>query len=173
MVLTKDRSCLMFLIVIAVAFPLFAHGYCFWKGGFTLIALKIHLFMLPITVLFFLAAYSIHRSLKHKLVITESGLLVEDFSPVEFPWCKIRKVSTKLQSLPRGGSCLWLVLHTSCDDEYVNPKILKLNKILGIDGVPVCNLATYSGCVDSFLGAISQRARNAIQVGQREPPLPI
>lgn len=152
---------MIFLIAIAVTLPIFAHGYCFWKAGFTLVALKIHLFMLPITALFFIAAYSIHRSLKHKLVITESGLLVEDFSKVEFPWGKIRKVSTKLQSLPRGDSCVWLVLHTCCDDEYVNPKILKLNKLLGIEGVPVCNLATYSGGVESFVEAISQRARNA------------
>ena len=160
MVLTKDKSELRFLCAVLIALPFWAHGYCFWRGGFTTAALNVHLYILPFTILFILFAYAIHRSLTNRLIISDSGLLVEDFSPIEFPWNKIRRVSTKSQLLPRGGACLWLVLHTSCDEVYMNPKIRKINQWIGMDGIPVCNLGNYSGNLESFIEAIKQRVQS-------------
>jgi hypothetical protein len=161
MVLTKDTGGLKFLITICVVLPVFVHGYCFWKGGFTTAGLQVHLYILPFSVLFFLFALSIHRSLKNRLAITDSGLLAEDFSKTEFPWKSIRRVSTKSQLLPRGGACLWLVLHTCRDSDYASSKVRKLNRVLGVDGIPVCNLSTYAGDKERFLALVEQRASNA------------
>lgn len=161
MIVTKDKSGLLFLVAVLVALPIYAHVYVIWKGGFTLIALKLHLYILPFSVSFIVLAYSVYRSLKNRLVISESGILVEDFSPIEFPWGLIRRASIKSQLLPIGGACCWLVLHTSSDEEYVNRKIRRLNKLIGVDGVPVCNLATYSCNVKNILSTINYRAENA------------
>ncbi|MEC9387096.1 MAG: hypothetical protein VX393_12110 [Pseudomonadota bacterium] len=161
MVLTKEKGGLKFLIIIFAVLPIFAHGYCAWKGGFTAAALQVHLYILPLSVLSFLFAFSIHRSLKNRLVVTDSGLLAEDFSKVEFPWKSIRRVSTKSQILPRGGACLWLVLHTCRDSDYASSKVRKLNRLIGVDGVPVCNLSTYAGDIERFLALVEQRAAHA------------
>ncbi len=161
MVLTKEKGGLKFLVIICVVLPVYAHGYCAWKGGFTAEALQVHLYILPFSILLFLLGLSIHRSLKNRLVVTDSGLLAEDFSKVEFPWKSIRGVSTKSQLLPRGGACLWLVLQTCRDSDYANRKVRKLNRLLGVDGIPVCNLSTYAGDIEHFLALVEQRASNA------------
>ncbi|WP_444919132.1 hypothetical protein [Microbulbifer sp. JMSA003] len=161
MVLTKDKNSLGILIAILVILPVYVHGYCIWKGGFTNLALKVHLYILPFSIVFLLLSYGIFRSLKNKLVVSDSGLLVEDFSRIEFPWRVIRGASTKSQLLPRGGAVLWLVLHTTCDDNYSSLKIRRLNRMIGFDGIPVCNLLAYSGCAEKLLGIIKKRCRNA------------
>jgi hypothetical protein len=161
MVLTKEKGGLKLLIIICVVLPVYAHSYCAWRAGFTAAALQIHLYILPFSALFLLFAFSIHRSLDNRLVITDSGFLVEDFSKVEFPWESIRRVSTKSQILPRGGACLWLVLHTCRDSDYSGRKVRKLNRLIGVDGIPVCNLATYAGDIERFLALVEQRAANA------------
>lgn len=96
MVLTKDKNSLGILITTLV--------------------------ILPFSIIFLLLSYGVFRSLKNKMVVSDSDLLVEDFSRMEFPWRVIRGVSTKSQSLPRGGEILWLVLHTTCGDDYSSPK---------------------------------------------------
>ena len=161
MVLTKEKGGLKLLMTICVVLPIYAHAYSAWKGGFTEAGFQVHLYILPFSILFFLFALSIHRSLRNRLAATYSGLLVEDFSKVEFPWDVIERVSTRPQPLPRGGACLWLVLKTECDSKYTNRKVRKLNRLIGIDGIPVCNLSTYSGDVEKFLEIIEQRAASA------------
>lgn len=161
MVVVKDKSGLRFLIAVLVVLPIHIHSYIGWKGGMSLLALKLHLYALPVSAMFILFSWNIYRTLKNRLVVTESGLLVEDFSPIEFPWEVIRRASTKSQPLPRGGACLWLVLHTSCDGDYMNRRIRKLSRLIAIDGIPVCNLATYSGGVEKIVKAINLRAENA------------
>lgn len=161
MTLTKSKGGLIFLIAVFLIIPVFAHSYCGLKAGVTMTALKLHLYLSPFTILFFLFSYAIYKSLNNRLVTSDSGLLVEDFSKIEFPWKEIKRVSTKIQILPRGGTSLLLVLKTNCDGEYASSKIRKLNRLIGIDGIPVCNLANYSGDVDGFLEVIKQRAGNA------------
>lgn len=160
-IVDKDKSGLSFLIAVMVILPIYIHSYVVWKAGLSSVAFNLHLYIFPFSVLFFLLAYNIFRSLKKRVIISESGILVEDFSPVEFPWKIVNRASIKSQLLPRGGACHWLVLHTNCDAEYANRKVLKPNKIVGINGVPVCNLASYKGNAENVIAAINARAENA------------
>jgi hypothetical protein len=161
MVIVKDKSGLSFLIAILVMLSIFIHGYISWEGGVSIVALKLHIYALPVSAIFILLAYNIYRTLKNRLVLTESGLLVEDFSPNEFPWEVIRRASTKSQLTPRVGTCLWLVLHTNCDGDYMDRKVRNLNRVIGINGIPVCNLANYAGSAGKIVEAINLRAKNA------------
>ena len=157
MILTKDKGGLKFLVMIFMLIPISVHGYCAWKGGFGVETLKIHLYLSPISLLFILFSWSICRSLKNRIIASETGLIIEDFSKEEFPWRIIRNMSTKSQLLPKGGSCLWLILKTECDEKYHNSKIKRMNRLIGIDGIPVCNLAIYSKDIQRLLEYIQKR----------------
>lgn len=132
--------------------------YIGFSGGLSAVALKIHFYALPVSALFLLFAYGLIRSINRRIVISETGLLVEESSSFEFPWSTLRRATTKSQLLPRGGACLWSVLDTRNDAAYANNTVRKLNKLIGIDGTPVCNLANYEGDADDIVSIINSRA---------------
>lgn len=158
MVVKREKSQLLFLLIVVLFIPAFIHMYIGFSGGLSAVALKLHFYASPVSALFLLFAYGLFRSINKKLVISETGLLVEEFSSVEFPWSILRRATTKSQLLPRGGGCLWLVLHTRNDAAYANNTVRKLNKLIGIDGIPVCNLANYEGHADDIVSIINSRA---------------
>ncbi|WP_041324875.1 hypothetical protein [Saccharophagus degradans] len=158
MVIKKSRSQILYLCAVLLIIPAFLHGYIAFKGGVAEVALKLHVYLLSVSAIFFVLAYGLFRSINKKLVISDTGLLVEEFSSVEFPWSTLRKATTKSQLLPRGGACLWLVLHTKNDADYTNRTVLKLTRLIGVNGVPVCNLANYQGDAGKIVSIINSRA---------------
>ncbi|WGO99136.1 hypothetical protein QFX18_03555 [Saccharophagus degradans] len=158
MVIKREKSQLLFLLIVVLFIPAFIHMYIGFSGGLSAVALKIHFYALPVSALFLLFAYGLIRSINRRIVISETGLLVEEFSSFEFPWSTLRRATTKSQLLPRGGACLWLVLDTRNDAAFANITVSKLNKLIGINGIPVCNLANYEGDADDIVSIINSRA---------------
>lgn len=158
MVVTKEKGWLVILMAMFLALALWAHGYIFWKGGISAEALKIHAYTAPVSALFTLFAFGIYRSLKRRLVISEAGLLVEDFSQIEFPWQVIHSASIQSQFMSRIGTIHWLVLYTKKDGAYASRIARHLNKLVDLNGIPVCNLAIYKGDPEAIVREINRRA---------------
>jgi hypothetical protein len=159
MVFTKDKGRLVFIMTMVFALVIWVHGYIFWKGGISLQALKIHAYTFPVSAFFTVLAFGIYRSLNLRFVISDTGLLVEDFSRIELPWTVICSASIKIQYMPRGATIEWLVLHTKNDGAYAGRTIRRVNKLVGVHGIPVCNLATYKVDRQLILEEINRRAR--------------
>lgn len=66
-----------------------------------------------------------------------------------------------INSNEKGSVCQWLVLRTQNDTDYADNKILKLNKVIGIDGIPVCNLASYECDTKAVVELINRYATHA------------
>jgi len=161
MIINKSKTPTGFIAFVCVVLAIFIHGYIFYRGGFTSDAIELNLYILPFSLLFILFAVSIIRSSKNKLALNDHGLLVEDFSSSIIPWKVINVATLKTQILPRGSVCQWLVLRTQNDTDYSNNKILKLNKVIGIDGIPVCNLASYECDTKAVVELINRYATHA------------
>lgn len=161
MTIEKEKGGSILIALIILSIIMFIHGYIVFRGGFANEALKLHIYVLPVSALLSLFAVGIIRSLGKKIIILKEGLLVEEFSPVPIPWSAIQLASIKKQFLPRGGECHWLVLQTINNSDYLSPRIQKLNRLIGINGVPVCNLSNYAGDTNANLNVIQQRIANA------------
>lgn len=161
MVLSKDKAGMNVIIAIFLIIALFVHGYILYEGGLTLLGLKLHLYASPISAMLIFFAYRIYRSIRNKLYVTESEILIDDFGPVAFPRNIVVRASLKEQVMPMSGVNQWLILHTKNDNTFMNPKIKKLNKFIGIGGVAVCNLSFYKCSASEVVASINAWVKNA------------
>lgn len=161
MVIHKDKAGMSIIIAIFLAIALFVHSYILYAGGLTLLGLKLHLYASPISAMLMFFAYSIYRSMGNKLYVTESEILIDDFGVVAFSRNIVVRASIKEQIVPRSGVNQWLILHTKNDNDFMNPKLKKLNKFIGISGVPVCNLSYYKCSASDVVASINAWVKNA------------
>ena len=129
--------------------------YLYTKAGITEKSIEITMYTLPLTLLFSFFGGAIIRSVKRKIKLSDTGIIVEDFSKNEIPWTEIKSVKINSQILPKGGMAYWLTLGTENNNKYVNKTVQKLNTLLGIHGIPICNLSTYNVNNDLLLNKIN------------------
>lgn len=161
----KDKNLLVFYIGVCIFVATLPYIILLYKGitcdhcVFDQ-ALELGLYFLPISILFTVFAIQIYRNANNKIQLLSQGLLVEDFSKICIEWDKIKKVEGVVQRVPRAAPILWMVISTTNDLEYMNGKVKRMNKILGINGIPVTNLNVYSEDASVILENIERHIKN-------------
>lgn len=152
----KSDATITFNAILLFLGAIWIHGLIIYEFGDALISLKYHAYGAIVSSILIALACMMLSGLGKRIVVHPNSILFEEFSNNPIQRKDIVSFQTRKQRLPKGGSALWLVVKTRIDSKLVSRKLLQANKLIGINGIPVCNLNMYKENPDEILNKLRE-----------------
>ncbi len=159
-VIQKTKPQLYIVIfIISILPPVFMVCFMIYQN-FNSPSVITALFMSPVFVYFLRYGYKIFLVIDKNIIISQSGLTIEDYRDNEFKWLDIVDFSTHGFTPETEDKHCFLFLKTNNMETDINDASLTNDPDILEYGIPVCDLARYQTKPD----IIKEKIRNGIEM---------
>ncbi|MCW8930644.1 MAG: hypothetical protein OQL19_10445 [Gammaproteobacteria bacterium] len=148
-ILGKNKPHIYLVVFIVSVFPsVFMIAFIIYHD-FDTTSLIVGLLFSPVFIYLLRYGYKIHSMINNEIIISESGIIIEDYRENEFKWSDINSYSLQGFKTREPDNHCFLYLKTN-NREDIKPHMLEMPESYLEDGIIVCDLSKYLVDSDDF-----------------------